>query len=110
MKPEVRTFTKESPCTKKDLWQCFRGPAGYRRVLVVVAHSQIGVNAPRVMERNGYLVQEVTAKGDYYALTEDGRVWLEKGIRAYVKNHPSERDDIQYLDTEQPARRVTRRR
>jgi DNA-binding PadR family transcriptional regulator len=62
------------------------------------------------MERNGYLVQEVTAKGDYYALTEDGRVWLEKGIRAYVKNHPSERDDIQYLDTVQPARRVTRRR
>ena len=110
MKPEVRTFTKESPCTKKDLWQCFRGPAGYRRVLVVVAHSQIGVNAPRVMERNGYLVKSATPQGDFLTLTESGRQWLDKGIRAYVKNHPSERDDIQYLDTEQPARRVTRRR
>ena len=110
MKPEVRTFTKESPCTKKDLWQCFRCPAGYRRVLVVVAHSQIGVNAPRVMERNGYLVKNATPQGDFLTLTESGRQWLDKGIRAYVKNHPSERDDIQYLDTEQPARRVTRRR
>ena len=110
MKPEVRTFTRESPCTKKDLWQCFRGPTGYRRVLVAVAHSQIGVNAPRVMERQGYLVKETTAQGDYYTLTKDGRSWLEKGIRAYVKNHPAERGEVQYLDIEQPAHRVTRRR
>lgn len=110
MKPEVRTFTRENPCTKKDLWQCFRGPTGYRRVLVAVAYSQIGVNAPRVMERQGYLVKNATPQGDFLTLTESGRQWLDKGIRAYVKNHPSERDDIQYLDTEQPARRVTRRR
>ena len=110
MKPEVRAFTRENPCTKKDLWQCFRGPTGYRRVLVAVAYSQIGVNAPRVMERQGYLVKNATPQGDFLTLTESGRQWLDKGIRAYVKNHPSERDDIQYLDTEQPARRVTRRR
>ena len=110
MKPEVRTFTRENPCTKKDLWQCFRGPTGYRRVLVAVAYSQIGANAPRVMGRQGYLVKNATPQGDFLTLTESGRQWLDKGIRAYVKNHPSERDDIQYLDTEQPARRVTRRR
>lgn len=110
MKPEVRTFTRENPCTKKDLWQCFRGPMGYSRVLVVVAHSQIGVNAPRVMERQGYLVKGQTSQGDYYMLTAEGRAWLEKGIRSYVKNHPAERDEIEFLDDPQPVRRVTRRR
>lgn len=110
MKPEVRTFTRENPCTKKDLWQCFRGPAGYSRVLVSVAHSLIGVNAPRVMERQGYLVKDQTAQGDYFMLTAPGQAWLEKGIRAYVKNHPAERGEVQYLDTVQLARRVTRRR
>lgn len=110
MKPEVRTFTRESPCTKKDIWKCFRGPKGYPRVPVVVAYSHIGVNVPRVMERQGYLVKEQTAQGDYFTLTPDGRAWLEKGIRAYVKNHPAERGEVQYLDTVQPARRVIRRR
>lgn len=110
MKPEVRTFTRENPCTKKDLWKCFRGPMGYSSVLTVVAHSQIGVNAPRVMERQGYLVKGQNHNGDYYALTPAGIAWLEKGIRAYVKNHPAERPDIEYLDDVKPARRVTRRR
>ena len=110
MKPEVRTFSRDNPCTKKDLWQCFRGPAGYRRVQVSVAHSQIGVNAPRVMERQGYLVKNATPQGDFLALTESGRQWLEKGIRAYVKNHPAERGEIDFLDDVQPARRVVRRR
>ena len=110
MKPEVRTFSRDNPSTKKDLWQCFRGPTGYSRVLVSVAHSLIGVNAPRVMERQGYLVKGQTAQGDYFMLTVPGQAWLEKGIRAYVKNHPAERDEIEFLDDPQPVRRVVRRR
>lgn len=98
MKPEVKTFTRENPCTKRDLWECFRGPTGFRRVQVSVAQSQIGVNAPRVMERNGHIVKNETPQGDFYTMTPLGRDWLERGIRAYVKNHPSERSEVLYLD------------
>lgn len=111
MKPQVRVFTRDNPCTKRDLWACFRGPMGFRRVQVIVAQSQIGANAPRVMERNGHLVRNNTPQGDFYTLTDSGREWLTKGINAYVKNHPAERAEIEFLeDAAPPARRVTRRR
>lgn len=110
MIPAVRVFTRDAPCNKAILWQCFRGPMGFRRVQVIVAQSQIGANAPRVMERNGHLVRNNTPQGDFYTLTESGREWLTKGISAYVKNHPSERAEIEFLEDLAPQRRVTRRR
>lgn len=110
MKPEIKVFTRSNPCTKKTLWECFRGPSGFRRVQVFVAHSLIGINVPRVMEREGRLVKNQTPQGDFYTLTEAGRLWLTKGIQAYVKNHPAERHEIDFLEDLVPQRRVTRRR
>lgn len=110
MIPAVRVFTKDAPCNKATLWACFRDERGFRKIQVAQAHALIGVNAPRVMERNGYLVKETRRGADWFVLTAEGEFWLTRGIQSYVRNHPSERDDIQYLDTVQPARRVTRRR
>lgn len=110
MLPEVKTFTRDRPCTKKDLWVCFRDARGFRKVQVAQAHSVIGLNAPRVMERNGYLVKETYRNAEWYALTFEGEQWLLRGIQSYVKNHPAERASIPFLDETNPRGRVSRLR
>lgn len=105
MKPKVAVFTKDNPCTKKDLWCCFkRERNGFSKVQVDDAHSIIGVNAPRYMEQKGYLVCSKQDSGDFYCLTPDGSRWLIDGIQRYVKNHPSERGDIQFYPDPSVAR------
>jgi hypothetical protein len=95
-KPEVRHFTKDSPVTKAELWACFRGRRGWKRVQVDTAHSIIGLNAPRYMLTKEY-VTRVTDKGaDYYALTAEGQEWLLKGTRAFLRNHPEARASVPY--------------
>ena len=89
MKPEVKVFSREAPCTKLEIWGCFRGPRGFVRVPVVTAQSQIGANVPRVMEREGRLIKVVAGQTEYYALTEEGEEWLYEGFKRYLKNHPA---------------------
>lgn len=108
MKPEVKVFTKDHPCTKADIWRCFRTATGFKPVQVDIAHSQIGKNVPRVMERNGYLVKTLGVSADHYVLTDDGEQWLIRGIESYMKNHPAERDSIPYLGA--PRQRRVRMR
>jgi len=119
MKPEPAKFTRENPCTKKHIWNCFASATGFTAVPVVEAQKQIGVNAPRVMERNARLTV-VTRRGvDYYELTSEGKAWLRAGAEAYIRNHPSESGDFRYLRGEHETdeaggagrriRRVTRR-
>lgn len=97
MKPEPAKFTRDNPCTKKHIWNCFAGPSGFREVPVVEAHTIIGVNAPRVMERNARLIVKNKKGVDYYVLTTVGEEWLRAGAEAYVLNHPSESGDFRYL-------------
>lgn len=106
MRPAVKVFTKDSPCTKKDLWACFRDAGGFRKVQVAQAHAVIGVNAPRVMERNAYLVKEMQRNAEWYSLTPEGEQWLTKGILGYLRNHPAERDNVQFLPSPPRRRRV----
>lgn len=89
MKPEVKQFDKANPCTKFDIWQCFRIATGFRAVPVAEAQSIIGANVPRIMEREGRLVKVEERGVEYYELTTDGGEWLLKGFRSYLKNHPS---------------------
>lgn len=104
MKPEPRVFDKGSPCTKLEIWNCFRGRRGWLSVQVDVAHSMIGVNVPRVMERDGKLIKVTTAKGDFYELTDYGHDWLLAGIKSFVRNHPSRVDELQYpIPQDRPA-------
>jgi hypothetical protein len=97
MKPVAKEFTRDNPCTKLDLWNCFMSRAGFVPVDVNLAQSLIGMNAPRVMERNGYLVREYTGKGDYYKLTPAGQDWLSRGFRNFLRNHPHRAKETKYL-------------
>lgn len=112
MKPAVRVFGRDAPCSKADLWSCFRrSHNGFADVQVDEAHSIIGKNAPRYMETRGYLVRESTPRGDFYRITASGGEWLVRGIESYVKNHPSARETVAfYPGTAPAARRVRRRR
>lgn len=92
MKPEIKVFTKDNPCTKLHLWNCFRGARGFKRVPVVEAKAQIGANAPRGMLRKGR-IRQLEVKGvEYYQLTDAGTDWLKSGIQSYVKRHPEDRE------------------
>jgi len=104
MRPEPAKFTKDNPCTKKHIWNCFAGPQGLRPVSVVAAQAQIGVYVPRVMERNARLVCKTVKGTDYYELTPEGEEWLTAGIRSYLKNHPSEAGEVTYPPDTLPAR------
>lgn len=108
MKPLPKVFSKENPCSKKDLWLCFRTARGWRGVQVDEAHSIIGVNAPRYLERQGYLLKDAGAGTDVYLLTAAGEEWLTRGIQSYLKNHPSEVGEIPFLSAPSRGRRIRR--
>lgn len=111
MKPQPRVFTRDNPCTKLDIWNCFKSSTGFARVDVPTAQSLIGVNVPRVMERNGYLVVDRLPQGDFYTLTEDGQKWVTRGIISFIKNHPSRANELAYPIAEgQSGRRRRARR
>lgn len=98
MKPPVRLFTKDRPCTKLDIWRCFYHPkAGFVRVQVDTVHAEIGLNAPRGMVAQARLAR-VESKGvEVYGLTPEGEQWLILGIMAYVKNHPLEASSVGHI-------------
>jgi hypothetical protein len=110
MKPEAKHFTKNSPCSKADLWRCFRrSPKGFATVQVDEAHAVIGKNAPRYMQVKQYLVIDKTPSGDFYRITPLGEQWLITGIKAYVKNHPAEKSKLSFLPGDTvPGRRIRR--
>ncbi len=88
MLPEPKRFTKEAPCSKADLWHCFKQPDGFAPVQIARAHSIIGLNVPRGMERMGRLCKQEIRGIQYYELTEAGERWLTLGILTFMKNHP----------------------
>lgn len=89
-------FTRESPCTKLELWNCFRSAKGYLPVPVVNAKAQIGDNAPKYMLREGYIRLSTVAGVDYYLLTTEGARWLEKGIARHVELHPETESQLAF--------------
>lgn len=78
MKPEIKRFSKEKPCTKQDVWNCFsyEGHDLFKGVQVDLAHSLIGIYTPREMIRAGRLRKSVWKHEDIYELTEEGIDWL----------------------------------
>lgn len=105
MKPATKRFTRSNPCTKLDIWNCFRAKPGmFVPVQYTLAQSMIGLNVPRVMERNGYLRLDHGPKALCYVLTEEGEAWLEKGIRSFLRNHPTRAGEAKYLPAEKKRR------
>lgn len=108
MKPQPRVFTKDRPCTKLEIWEAFRGPNGFVRVPVVEAQAIIGVNVPRVMEREGRLVIETVRGVEYYVLTDEGEGWLLAGFTSYTRNHPHAASKATYPLNSNKQNRVRR--
>lgn len=108
MKPQVKVFTRDNPCTKKDIWECFTHNGKFRDMTVPEAQAIIGKNVPRVMERNGHLIVIHDPKADRYRLTGSGQQWAINGINAFLKNHPQYADEVQLLDAKQPGVRRLR--
>lgn len=88
MKPAV--FTRESPCTKVHIWNCFRQGGKFVSVPVVQAQSVVGVNVPKYLLREQYATTVATKGVDYYALTASGKVWLLAGVHKHLLRHPSD--------------------
>jgi hypothetical protein len=96
MKPEIKKFTRDAPCTKRDIWNLFRGSRSFVSVRVPDAQAKIGVNVPRGMEAQGRLFVNRLPTGDYYVLTDEGKQWLTEGMGRYLKNHPTELAGTKY--------------
>jgi hypothetical protein len=97
MKPEVKVFSREAPCTKLEIWNCFRAAKGFVRIPAIIAQSHIGANVPRVMEKEGRLITTEQNGIEYYVLTVTGQEWLYEGLRRYLKNHPAHAAQVNHL-------------
>ncbi len=104
----VKEFTKENPCTKVDLHNCFAGTHGYVRRPVVEAQGEIGVNAPKYLIRKGYATYRSSEGIDYYELTTEGTVWLFEGLAAHLKRHPDDEAKVVRIGQKQAPVRVAR--
>lgn len=100
MKPEPARFTKSEPCTKLEIWQCFRTRRGFSPVQIDAAHAVIGLNAPRYLKRKGYVVQVDHDNREVYVLTEEGKNWLLNGMLNFVIRHPERREEAKYLPSD----------
>lgn len=64
---------------------------------VVEAQAEIGINAPRGMEREARVERVTVGSTEYYVLTEEGEDWLLRGFQAYLKNHPADAGKANYI-------------
>lgn len=87
----VKVFTKDKPCSKVDLHNCFYlgGSTPLSRP-VVEARGEIGLNAIKYLKREGYAIEHETNGVDYWTLTVEGIEWLRKGLARHLELHPGD--------------------
>lgn len=96
-KYQVKVFSRENPCNKADIWNCFRSRAGFRIVPVAEAKSILGANAPRVMLK-AERIEKVTHKGnECLRLTKAGEKWSKKGVISFLRNHEDRRSEVKHV-------------
>lgn len=88
MTPAIAVFTKENPCTKIEIHNCFSRGGVYANQPLVQAQTIIGENCPKYLIKSGYVVVRTIAQVDHYCLTPEGDNWLRLGIRRYLTIHP----------------------
>lgn len=98
----AKVFTRDNPCTKVDLWNCFHVVGEtkmpeFRSVPVVTARGVIGENAPKYLLKNGYAVVSSDARMDSYDLTRAGKEWLIKGLQRHLELHPEDLPRVRQL-------------
>lgn len=106
----VKTFTRDDPCTKVDLHNCFVSGDSYRPRAVVEARGEIGVNAIKYLLREGYAVAEERGGVEYWELTENGHEWLRKGLARHLELHPGDASLVVNKPGASPVRRTRTRR
>lgn len=107
----IRVFSREEPCTKVHLYNCFMSTGSPVPRAVVEARGEIGVNSIKYLKRNGYAVEVEREGVDCWELTRDGVEWLEKGLARHLELHPADRTLVQYRGgTSKPTRRTRVRR
>lgn len=84
----AKIFTRENPCTKVDLHNCFYSKGAYVNRKLVDAKMVIGDNAPKYLVREGYIEQRLIEGADWYVVTIAGKAWLRAGILRYLQLHP----------------------
>lgn len=108
---DAAKFTRESPVSKVELWNCFTDEAGAwidRRV--VDAKTEIGDNAPKYLRREDFLEEKLVNGVDMYILTWRGRGWLRSGLIRYLELHPERIAECRNPPARQSiAKRVLRR-
>ena len=96
----VRQFTKENPCTKVDLWNCFRSKRRFTAVPIVKAQEIIGRNVPNHLVNQGF----ATRDDEKIRLTSEGEEWLKKGAERYIRNQIKKGYTGIMSDVENPMR------
>lgn len=91
---EARKFTRDNPCTKVEIHNCFWVVDKYKAQPVVHAKTQIGDNVPKYLMREGYLEEKTMGGVDFYRLTPDGEHWLRDGLKRFLELHPERISDV----------------
>lgn len=84
----VKVFSREEPCTKVDLFNCFSRGGVYVPRAIVEARGEIGVNAIKYLVKKD--LAEITEEGNvaYWVLTDEGETWLSEGLARHLVLHP----------------------
>lgn len=89
-KPAARQFSKTNPCSKIDIFNCFRSERGadWRPRLVVDTHALLGRNVPYRMVSDGRLEKYEQGNAEWYRLTDKGEKWVYEATLRYVRKDP----------------------
>lgn len=101
----VKVFSREEPCTKVDLHNCFYPQGLVARRAVVEARGEIGLNAIKYLKREGFARAYEDRGVDYWQLTPEGVAWLSKGLARHLELHPEDRERVNRVRSS-PTRRT----
>jgi len=90
----ARKFTRDDPCTKVEIHNCFFDGHRYNKKAVVDAKMEIGDNVPKYLTREGFMDTLHHAGVDYFVLTGDGEDWLRDGLARFLTLHPERTADV----------------
>jgi hypothetical protein len=107
----VRVFTRDAPCTKVDLFNCFSNGHELGPVAVVQARGEIGVNAIKYLLGKDLARLTMHDGWECWELTSEGEAWLLEGLCRWLELHPEDRDKVKTKPggNATPGRKVIRR-
>jgi len=88
---EIKVFTRDNPCTKVDLWNCFYQGGTFAARPVLETRGEIGLHAPKYLRKHGYATLVSRGNIDAYVLTKAGQQWLVDGVKRHLELHPEDR-------------------